>query len=486
MARIEISGDGIKRPSFVDKKIYHNIIQEGAHLYVKKELQPHLNEFKRNNPKEDIVYFHVGEPSELPLSSALKEGSILHTKAYLTQTTNNILDKIFKGKVRLNEEKSKKAFGYQSNKGLEEVAEAWAGHLTRAKIYGTTEVLPEWIQLGMSGKMYAILLGQVLQQDGVDAVIPAPMYPGHASLALEYTKANKEPRKHGIHGIPVTKEKHWQNDPDQTAEILNESLNKSKKSTSILVINCNPQNPTGGVSTDKSLKPFVDFGKENENVIFYEDIVYHPIVFDKNFKTLAQYKAIQNRVIIGDSSSKDISDTAARVSNLVIPDELKEVRDGVLTLVNYYMSSGPTTECLKLIPSLSKKGDEEIKKRAILYEKKKDTVVKAFNEIGIDTNNPGGAFYLMVEVPEGVTASQFAQLAAEKAGVTFLPARYFGSWQNNDGSYMVRNPKGEALYPKDLAERYVRVAYVGEEKKMGKAIRRMEPMMQEIRGRKVA
>lgn len=438
----------------IGPEVYDKLILEGAHTYVTQELQPYLDIFTKNNPKEKMVKFHVGEPSEKPLNSILKEGE------------------------RLHREGKKESFGYQSNKGLDEVAEAWAGHLNRWGIYADP-VQPGEVQLGASGKTYAWLVGQVLKRDGVDAALFTPMYPGHATAALEYTSANKEPWKHGIHGIPVTKEKHWQNDPEETVEILNEQKPG-------LVIVCNPQNPTGGVMNEKTLKPFVDYGKENPEVVFFEDGVYHPTVFDKNFKTLAQNKDIQGQVIYLDSSSKDLSDPGARVSALVIRDEMEQVRKGVLASVNHYISSGPTTESLKLIPALSKEGDKEIVERVDLYKKKKEAVVEAFKEVGLDPNNPGGAFYLLAKVPEEVTASKFAKLAAQDAGVTFLPAKYFGSWKNTDGSYKIKNPKGEPLYPEATAEKYIRVAYVGEKEDMANGIRRLAPLMEQIRAKKVA
>ncbi len=441
------------RGPHIGSEVYDKLILEGAHTYVAQELQPHLDIFTKNNPKEKIVKFHVGEPSEKPLNSILREGE------------------------RLHKEGKKESFGYQSNKGLDEVAEAWAGHLNRWGIYADP-VQPGEVQIGASGKTYAWLVGEVLKRDRGDAALFTPMYPGHATAALAYTSANKEPWKHGIHGIPVTKENHWKNDPEETAEILNE--NKPG-----LVIICNPQNPTGGVMNEKTLKPFVDYGKENPEVVFFEDGVYHPTVFEK-FKTLAQNKDIQGQVIYLDSSSKDLSDPGARVSALVIRDEMEQVRKAVLASVNHYISSGPTTESLKLIPALSKEGDKEIVERVDLYKKKKEAVVEAFKEVGLDPNNPGGAFYLLAKVPEGVTASKFAKLAAQDAGVTFLPAKYFGSWKNTDGSYKIKNPKGEPLYPEETAERYIRVAYVGEKEDMANGIRRLAPLMEKIRAKKVA
>ncbi|MBU3978680.1 pyridoxal phosphate-dependent aminotransferase [Patescibacteria group bacterium] len=438
----------------IEPAVYDALINEGAHTYVAQELQPYLNIWLKNNPGKKVVNFHVGEPSEIPLDSYFSEGIKVYTQ------------------------RKKEDFGYQSTKGREDVAEVWAGHINRWKIYADP-VQPEELIFGASGKTYAIMLGSVLRRDGMNATVFTPMYPGHAAAAMEATSVNKEPGKHGIYGIPVTEKNHWMPDPNETAEILD-----TTKPGFIII--CNPQNPTGGVLTKETAKPFVDHVKENPETVIFEDLVYHPIVFNEKMVTLAGYKEIQANVVGMDSLSKDSAVTGARVSALVIRNEIKQVRDAVLAKMNHLISSGPTPESVIAKGALSVEGDREIVKRVDLYKKKKDTVVEAFNEVGLDSNNPGGAFYLMVRVPDGVTASKFAKLAAQYAGVTFLPAKNFGSWKNADGSYKIKNPKGEPLYPEETAERYIRVAYVGDINDMGDGIRRLAPLIQQLGGQAAA
>lgn len=453
--------------------VLNPLINEGAHTYVAQELQSHLNIWQRNNPGKKVIKFHVGEPAELPLESILKEGAKIHIGAYLTSVADRIFGNIdiFKKRIEPYKERAKRNFGYQSTNGDVLAREAWAKYYNNNDVYATP-VDPGEVCLGATGKEYPIYVGNVLKRDEMDAAILAPMYPGNAAGVLEATSANKEPWKHGIHGIPVTMENHWQPDPDETARILNENNIK-------FIVVCNPQNPTGGVLTEKTAKPFIDHAKENPDVVIFEDGVYSQLVYNENFVMLASNKDIQGQVIHMRSTSKALADTAARVSVIVVRDEMPQVRKAVLAKMNHEMSSGPTTETLKMIPALSEKGEREIVKRADLYRQKKDAVVESLRDVGLDPNNPGGAFYLMVRVPDGVTASQFAKLAAQYAGVTFLPAKNFGSWKNEDGSYKIKNPKGEPLYPDKIAEQYIRVAFVGSANDMAEGIRRLAPLIEQ-------
>lgn len=459
--------------------VMNPLINEGAHTYVAQELQPYLNIWQKNNPGKKVINFHVGEPSELPLDCMLKEGAKIHIEAYLASVASSIFGGRFKETFRPYYERAKKKFGYQSTQGIDEAREAWAEYYNRNNVYADP-VNPGEVLLGASGKAYAIFVGNVLKRDGMDAAILAPMYPGNAAAVLEATSANKEPWKHGIHGIPVTAENHWQPDSDETAKILNENNIK-------FVVLCNPQNPTGGVLTEKTAKPFIDHAKENEDVVIFEDNVYGKYVWNEDYVTLARNKDIQGQVINMRSTSKALADTGARVSVIVIRDEMPQVRKAVLAKMNHEMSSGPTTETFKAIPALSEKGEREIVKRVDLSKKRKDAVVREFNLLGLDSNNPGGAFYIMIRVPEGITASEFSKKAAQYGGVTFLPAKNFGSWKNEDGSYKIKNPKGEPLYPEETAEKYIRVAFVGDTNDMVEGIRRLSPLMNQLQvARKVA
>jgi aspartate/methionine/tyrosine aminotransferase len=63
------------------------------------------------------------------------------------------------------------------------------------------------------------------------------------------------------------------------------------------------------------------------------------------------------------------------------------------------------------------------------YQRRKDYVVKALNEIdGISCNNPQGAFYIFVNIKSlGKSSQEVAEYMLEHAKIALVPGSAFGS-----------------------------------------------------------
>ena len=70
-----------------------------------------------------------------------------------------------------------------------------------------------------------------------------------------------------------------------------------------------------------------------------------------------------------------------------------------------------------------------IRDRRKEYQRRKDYVVKALNEIdGISCNNPQGAFYIFMNIKElGKSSMEMAEYLLETAKVAMVPGSAFGS-----------------------------------------------------------
>ncbi len=58
-----------------------------------------------------------------------------------------------------------------------------------------------------------------------------------------------------------------------------------------------------------------------------------------------------------------------------------------------------------------------------IYRRRRDLVVGALGEIGVDVAAPKGTIYVWAPVPEGHTSTSFAELVLEEAAVVVSPAR---------------------------------------------------------------
>jgi LL-diaminopimelate aminotransferase len=61
-----------------------------------------------------------------------------------------------------------------------------------------------------------------------------------------------------------------------------------------------------------------------------------------------------------------------------------------------------------------------------VYRRRRDLVVGALREIGVDVQAPKGTIYVWAPVPEGHTSTSFAELVLEEAAVVVSPGSMYG------------------------------------------------------------
>ena len=61
-----------------------------------------------------------------------------------------------------------------------------------------------------------------------------------------------------------------------------------------------------------------------------------------------------------------------------------------------------------------------------IYARRRDLVVGALREIGVEVEPPKGTIYVWAPVPEGHTSASFAELVLEEAAVVVSPGSMYG------------------------------------------------------------
>ena len=61
-----------------------------------------------------------------------------------------------------------------------------------------------------------------------------------------------------------------------------------------------------------------------------------------------------------------------------------------------------------------------------IYARRRDLVVEALGEIGVDVQPPKGTIYIWAPVPDGHTSASFAELVLEEAAVVVSPGSMYG------------------------------------------------------------
>ena len=66
-----------------------------------------------------------------------------------------------------------------------------------------------------------------------------------------------------------------------------------------------------------------------------------------------------------------------------------------------------------------------------IYQKRRDRLVEALNNIGLEAKAPKASLYVWAKVPEGYTGADFATDLLEKVGVVVTPGTGYG--KNGEG-----------------------------------------------------
>jgi LL-diaminopimelate aminotransferase len=63
-----------------------------------------------------------------------------------------------------------------------------------------------------------------------------------------------------------------------------------------------------------------------------------------------------------------------------------------------------------------------------VYQRRRDLMVDALRQAGIELEKPMATFYLWIEVPRGYTSTDFTALLLTETGVIVTPGNGFGQW----------------------------------------------------------
>ena len=217
-------------------------------------------------------------------------------------------------------------------------------------------------------------------EEGDEVLLPGPYYPPYASYV----------RLHG--GIPVE----FAVDLNNSRPDLDDIKSKiTSKTVAICLIS--PNNPTGVVFNEKSLRELVDIANEN-NLYIICDEIYDQIVFDEKFVGIGKV-ANDSPVIVLNGFSKVHLMSGWRIGYIAFNNssKLDLIRENLPKLARVRISTnlpvqhgaleslrGPQGYILEFV--------RELKKR-------RDFVIKRLNSIsGLSCSNPKGAFYAFPKI----------------------------------------------------------------------------------------
>ncbi|MBT6468869.1 MAG: aminotransferase class I/II-fold pyridoxal phosphate-dependent enzyme [Thaumarchaeota archaeon] len=314
---------------------------------------------------------------------------------------------------------------YSSSEGLLELRQEIAKKENAKGLSITSEEI--LVTNGVSEGLDMVISSIV--EEGDEVLLPGPYYPPYASYV----------RLHG--GIPVEFAVDLNN---STPDIDDIKSKITPKTVAICLIS--PNNPTGVVFNEKSLKELVEIANQN-NLYIICDEIYDQIIFDEKFVGIGKV-ADDSPVIVLNGFSKVHLMSGWRIGYIAFnqSSKLDALRENLPKLARVRIATSLPVQHAALE---SLRGPQDyIPKFVSEIKKHRDLVVKRLNEMpGLSCPNPKGSFYAFpkIEYNKFGTDKEFVTKLLETKGVLTVHGSGFGEQYGSGHFRLVYLPSMEVL-----------------------------------------
>ena len=284
---------------------------------------------------------------------------------------------------------------YTSNKGIIELREEIVKKFKKENGINTN---PDNILVTAGASEALFICAQAFIEKGDEVILPDPGF-------LSYEACVKIA---GGDIVPVDCK--MENEFKLKADDVSEKITKNTKA---IILN-SPSNPTGAVMEKEDIKAIADLSMDNDFLIISDEI-YEKIIYDKKHYSPAKYS---DNVITLNGFSKTYAMTGLRIGYLTANETFTEE---LLKVHQYNIACASTTSQRGAYEALTGPQDE-VEKMVSEFKKRRNLIVSRLNEMGYETVNAEGAFYVFPKIED----ENFVTKAA-KAGVITVPGAAFGA-----------------------------------------------------------
>ena len=302
---------------------------------------------------------------------------------------------------------------YPSNRGRPELREALARFYERrfgVALDPETEIVP-----ALGAKECIFNLNLAFLDPGTVALAADPGYPVYTGGPL---LAGAEAEL-----MPLLPERGFT--PDLRA-IPEQALERAR----LMYLNY-PNNPTGAVAPEGFFDEVVAFAQER-NILAVHDAAYTETTFDgyvaPSFLATPGANEVGVEVF---SLSKGYNMTGWRTAAIVGNREAVEAYWKLKTNIDSGMF-----EAVQLAAAAAlDEGDDAPREMSRVYERRRDLVVGALREIGVEVAAPKATIYVWAPVPDGHDSASYCELVLEESGVVLSPGSAYGP--NGEGFFRI-------------------------------------------------
>ncbi len=292
---------------------------------------------------------------------------------------------------------------YTSNSGLLELRTALAAQLQ--SLYGVEYDVEELlITVGVSEAMQNAMLALI--DPGDEVIIPEPCFVAYGPSVVF------------AGGVPVYVPTRVEDGFQVTAAAIEAAITPRTKA---LLIGY-PSNPTGAVMTRERLLDVAAIAQKHDLIVFSDEI-YDRLVYGVEHTCFAALPDMRERTVLLGGFSKAYAMTGWRLGYLAASEEITAA---VRKIHQYAIMSAPTMSQHAALAAL-KDAEGDVQRMVAEYDRRRRVIVDGFNQIGLPTFEPQGAFYAFPRIDHlGLSSSEFAERLLNEQHVAVIPGDAFG------------------------------------------------------------
>ena len=293
---------------------------------------------------------------------------------------------------------------YTSNLGILPLRQALAAHLEQ--LYGVNYNPENEIIITVGGSEALNLAAIALLDPGDEVLIPTPCFVSYQAAVISAGGVAVE--------IPCTLENNFDINPDDFRKAITPH-------TKAILIGF-PNNPTGAVASRESLLEIAKIAEEHDLIVISDEI-YDRLVYGVKHICFPSLPGTRNRTLLLGGFSKDYAMTGWRIGFAIGP---AEIIKGLHSVHQYMVMSAPTMSQYAALEALLH-GEPFVEQMVAEYDRRRKLLVNGFNQIGLPTFEPKGAFYAFPHVAvTGLDDDTFSNRLLQEEHVAVVPGNAFG------------------------------------------------------------
>ena len=294
---------------------------------------------------------------------------------------------------------------YTSNLGLIELRRAISRYLEKT--------------FGLGYQPEDEILVTVGVSEAMDIAFRAFVNPGDKVMFHQPCYVSYHPSVTLVHGVAVPVPTYAKDNFALTPEALRAAWQPGCK---LLVLNL-PCNPTGGTCSRAQIEAIAKFAVEKDLLVLSDEI-YSELTFEGGHVSIAGLPGMKERVIFLHGFSKAFAMTGWRIGYACGPAALIEA---MMKVHQYSMMCASIISQEGAIEALQR-GEDAMKAMRDQYHRRRDFIVRRFNEIGLKCHLPRGSFYAFPSVAvSGMSEKEFAVGLLQAERVAMVPGTAFGA-----------------------------------------------------------